>query len=982
MRPFRKALSLTLAASLALSGGWIAPAAWANGGGKPLAVRIGQANGLTHIDFPGEGPSAVRREGQDLILTFAHAADSPDLARLKIDPTKLVKTVAVKPFGGGLQLRLTLADGADAKIGRADGVAALSLFSKAAPASSPATAGPSPKDQLPAARADPTPPGGRLKMQPELQGQTVLFKFPWRAPLGAAVFRRGDAVWMVFDAKAAIDVSAAPHGNAQFRKIEAFQGGDYAAVRILAPETALPTASAIGGTWTLALGPTAGDQPTPVKITRDDQSGLAALNAQVAGATGVFWVADPAVGDRIAVVTALPPTKGVAGARSLVEASLLPSVQGIALSPTVDDLDVTTDGDLVRIGRPKGLALSSVHVAAHEAAAALGMPQAAPMPALVDFDNWSKTGSVSFLTRYDQLQTVAAEEEGKGRSGGVGARLALARFLAGSELPQEALGVLDMAVKADQSILGDAEFRGLRGAARAMAGRLKDAQADFSSPVLADDPASALWRGYIAERLGDHPGARQQFAAGRRAMPLFSEKWRGRFAALDASAALGVNDIATARNDVTVASVLKLDSEDATAIKLIQARLLEAQGPPDAALSLYDQVATDNYGALSTPAALHATQIRLQQGKVKPVDAEATLESLRFRWRGDATELETVRALGHLYLAQGRYREAMEVLRSANGRLTELPAATAIAGDLSNTFKALFLNGGADGLQPIQALALFYDFKDLTPIGADGDRMVRKLAHRLVDVDLLDQAADLLKYQVENRLDGVPKAEVSTDLAMIDLMDKKPEDALQALNDSRTTLLPTLLNARRRLIEARAHMALGRYDNALELLQGDKTSEAADIRAEISWRQKSWPQAGALFEGALGDRWKNPTPLTGEEQGKLVRAGTAYSLAGDDKALTRLRDRYGKLAEAGSAPNVLKVALAGVDGGQLTAADFARVNSENAVFEGWVAAMKKRFAAEPSPFSGGGSLPVNPNVEAQAAPAKKPAAKSGARRKA
>jgi len=31
-------------------------------------------------------------------------------------------------------------------------------------------------------------------------------------------------------------------------------------------------------------------------------------------------------------------------------------------------------------------------------------------------------------------------------------------------------------------------------------------------------------------------------------------------------------------------------------------------------------------------------------------------------------------------------------------------------------------NGEADGLQPVQALALFYDFKDLTPIGADGCR--------------------------------------------------------------------------------------------------------------------------------------------------------------------------------------------------------------------------------------------------------------------
>jgi tetratricopeptide (TPR) repeat protein len=972
MAVLRKALSLVLAGSLGLSGGWLAPLAAAAQPERPLAVRVGQARGLTHIDFPGEKP-AVRRDGQDVILTFAHAAPSPDLARLKIDPTRLVKAVEAEPRGGALKVRLTLADGVEARTGLADGVFALSLIEKN---SGPPAAAPPPKDQPPAPRADPVPPDGRVRMQREMQGQSLVLKFPWRAPLGAAVFRRGDAIWMVFDAKARIDVSAAARGAPQIRRIDAFQGADYAAVRILASEATLAAASAAGGTWSLALGPSIDQPPTPVKIGRDDQSGLPVLKAEVAGATGVFWVADPAVGDRMAVVTALPPAKGALTARNLVDATILASMQGLALSPAVDDLTVTSDGDVVRIGRPKGLALSSTHVAAHEAAAALGLPQAAPMPALVDFDGWSKLGGASFLARYDQLQTLVAEATGKGKAGGLGARLALARFLIGSELAFEGLGVLDLAARADQTVLGDAEFRGLRGAARAMAGRYKDAEADFSSPVLADDPASALWRGYVSEKLGDHAGARQQFAAGRRAMPMFAERWRGRFAEADAEAALGVNDLSTARNELALAGSLKIEPVDATRLKLLQARLMEAQGQGPAALPLYDQVAVDPYGALSAPAALHAVQIRLKQGVLKPQDAEAQLDSLRFRWRGDATELETVHALGQLYLSQGRYRDALEVLRSANGRLPDLPASIAIAADLSNTFKALFLSGGADGLQPIQALALFYDFKDLTPIGADGDQMVRKLAKRLVDVDLLDQAAELLKYQVDNRLNGVPKAEVATDLAMIDLMAKKPEDALGALNSSRTTLLPSALNARRRLIEARAQVALGRYDAGLELLQADKSAEAQDIRAEIAWRQRNWPQAGALLEAELGDRWKNPQPLSGREQGDLVRAGTAYSLAGDDKALARLRDRYGKLGEAGDAPNVVRVALAGVDAGQLTASDFTRAASDAAVFAGWVADMKKRFAASPSPFSGG----PPPSAEAAAAPQPKPAGKPPARR--
>jgi predicted negative regulator of RcsB-dependent stress response len=328
---------------------------------------------------------------------------------------------------------------------------------------------------------------------------------------------------------------------------------------------------------------------------------------------------------------------------------------------------------------------------------------------------------------------------------------------------------------------------------------------------------------------------------------------------------------------------------------------------------------------------------------MKPEDAVTTLESLRFRWRGDSAELEAVRALGHIYLSQGRYRDALDSLRSAGHLSPDQPAALAVQNDLSTAFRALFLDGQADGLQPIQALALFFDFRELTPIGAEGDLMVRKMVRRLVDVDLLDKAEDLLKWQVDNRLNGLPKAQVATDLATIDLMDKKPEAALEAINSSRTTLLPAALNARRRIVEARALLAVGRGDHALELLEADRSPEAADVRAEAAWREHSWAQAGALLEAELGERWKRPEVLGADDQGRLMRAGVAFSLAGDDAALTRLRTRFGKLVESSNAPDALRVALAGVQGGELSAGDFARASSDAVSFAGWVATMRKRF---------------------------------------
>jgi tetratricopeptide (TPR) repeat protein len=346
--------------------------------------------------------------------------------------------------------------------------------------------------------------------------------------------------------------------------------------------------------------------------------------------------------------------------------------------------------------------------------------------------------------------------------------------------------------------------------------------------------------------------------------------------------------------------------------------------------------------------------------QITPLQAAAVYDGLRYRWRGDATELETIRSLGQIYLGLGRYREALEALRSAGQRLPALPQALELQNDLSNAFNALFLGGQADGMQPVQALALFYDFKELTPVGADGDLMVRKLARRLVDVDLLTQAADLLKYQADNRLNGVPRAEVSTDLAIIDLMNRQPEAALDALNSSRTTLLPTAMSVRRRAIEARAWLGLGQYDHALEVIQTDKGGDADAIRAEVIWKKHDWIGAGVQFEKLLGDRYKSPGPLSGEEEARLLRAAIAYTLAGDEASLTRVRGRYESFVPQAQLADALRVALSSAQTAQITTSDFVRVSAEDDTFVSWVKAMKQGFRDRPAPTSPTSGLNLPP----------------------
>ena len=936
----------------------------------PLSVRVAQAKDMSRIEFhwAGGARATVHRNGQTLVLLFSRYA-RPDMTRLRVDPPHWLKGADDAKVGGRLQITLNLADDADAKTGEADGATFVNLFAvKSAetaaaattPAPAPAAASTpvTPAKLTPPSRPNAIPASGVVKMQAEMTNGHVLLRFPWKAPLGAAVFRRGQAIWIVFDSPARLDLSGAPHGFRQVTDMRAVQGADFAAVRVDAPPDINATAIAEGSTWTVAFASSQADPPEVIKIGRDETSANAGLTVTMAGATKVVWLDDPVVGDRIAVVTALAPAKGLPQRRAFVDLDLLATQHGLVIAPSREDVAVATDGDIVTIGRPNGLTLSpksalSQIADAGQNAVQLQAPQPASLPGLIEFDEWSQTGPGGFIARYDGLQGAVADEVSRGKDAGVKSRMGLARFLIGSELSFEALGVLNMTAKSNQAMLGDGEFRALRGAANAMAGRYKEAQPDLSVGLLADDPASALWRGYAAEKLGQYADARQQFAAGASALFQFDAKWRGRFARADAEAAIALNQYPVA--DVAIDDALRSqdDPQEVLATRLVQARLLDSEGQKDRALRLYDVLSGAAEPFLSTPAQLRATQIRLQQGQVTPMQAAETLEGLRYRWRGDATELDTVRALGQIYLSLGRYREALEALRSAGERLPDLPEAAQLQADLTQAFRTLFLDGQADGLQPIQALALFYDFKELTPIGADGDQMVRRLARRLVDVDLLSQAASLLKYQAENRLDGVPRAEVSTDLATIDLMNRQPEAAIEALNDSRNTLLPTTLTAQRRVIEARAWLGLGQYDHALEIVESDKSNDVAAIRAEIAWKKHDWAGAGAQFEHLLGDRWRSPAPLSADEEASLLRAGVALSLAGDDAGLARLRGHFQGFVAQSHTPDALRVALSGMDGAQLTSTDFTRAAAENDSFAGWVQAMKQRFRDQGAQASAG-----------------------------
>ena len=904
----------------------------------PVSIRIGSNAEFTRIEFAGVigARSQVRRAGRDVIVRIGSTA-APDVSRLRVNPPPGVEKVETRAVRGATELVLTLAEGADARTGAADGAIWLNLY-----ATAPATAEPAAAPvQAVAVSAVATP-------------AKVSLSFAWPSPIGAAVFRRGEAVWVVFDTTARLEMPDAarlgPISDARWTA-----GPDHVAVRLAVPEGLAVSAVAQGSSWTVTIG----GQPVAVQgvpIDRQDD-GEPALVARMAGATRAVWLTDPLAGDRFAAVTALAPGKGFADRRRTVDLALLPTAHGLAVETPASDLAIQAEGDLVTLTRPGGLILSPPSAALDVAEAGHGAPTRAKHPALI-LARWADVGELGFSARYRQLQDAAAQEAtaaGDNPRAPAEARFALARFLVGSGLGYEAVGVLNSIVAQAPNMAGEPELRGLRGAARASIGRMDEAQGDFASAAVASDPASAVWRGYIASTRGDWEAARQDFARGAATVDEFPSQWRARFGAAHALAALETGDLDAARALLAYSFSQNAPAADQLTARLVQAKLFELDGQSNRALAVYTAIGRAPLDAVAVPAKLGVVRLSLAKGTMKADAAARELEGLRWRWRGDATELAVIRQLGQLYLSQGLYREALTALKGAGPNLHRLEGAAEIQADLGAAFRMLFLEGGADGLQPVQALGLFYDFRELTPIGADGDEMVRRLSRRLVDVDLLDQAAELLKYQVENRLEGVAKAQVATDLARVYLMDRQPEPALQAIWSSRTTILPGALNAERRALEARALMDLGRFDHALEVLGSDASPEARDVRAEIFWKQQNWTQAAALYDGLLGDRFRDPTALTAAEEARLIRAGVGYSLGRDSAALTRLSRNYRPFVAGARAKTALSIALDDSASGGAASGDFAALAASADTFAGWVAAMKAELRTKT-----GGNRPAAP----------------------
>jgi hypothetical protein len=675
--------------------------------------------------------------------------------------------------------------------------------------------------------------------------------------------------------------------------------------------------------------PAAGAPAIEVVADAEKGSGRIVLPAKEVGR--VLRISDPEVGDRIEAVTVAASGVGVSEPRRFVDVEVLESAQGIAIRPISDQVVVENTGGQIVIGKPGGISVSQDADRQRQRPALTAT--AAPRARLFDFAAWAKgPGATIALSREELFRQAAVTTNRETKRN---ARVALARFYLGNNFGPEALGVIQEIVRSESGKVEDTALRAMRGAARVLSGEFAAANEDLRHPVLEGNVEVAPWRATVAAARGDWKSAQQQLRDLEMVWDGYPLWLAARMGIMAVEASLAVGDTGAAAARIDALERRKLDPADREALAVLRGYLLKLSGNADGAIAIWREVAGSN-DRKAQARARYALANMLYERKEATLDQTiAQMERLRYAWRGDVHEFDVLRRIAQLYAERGDSRNALQTLKEAATYFRDIEGVESVARDMAKTFHNLFAEGGAEKLDAVTALALFDEFRELTPGGAEGDAMVRKLADRLASVDLLDDAARMLEGQIKFRLKGEEKSRAGLRLATFRLADRKPAAALEALADSAEPEISSELAHDRRLVQARALAAAGKETDALDVLAGDEDPAAERIRATVQWRAKAWKPAAEAFARLIAA--EDPAA---ELPALVISRAVALTLAGDEAALTAL---YGQFADTMKKTRYADAfgAVAGPNAGQ--ARDYraaARIADEITSLEGLLAAKK------------------------------------------
>lgn len=736
--------------------------------------------------------------------------------------------------------------------------------------------------------------------------------------VGLAAFEREGFLWMVFDDPSLTvpPVLAGPDKK-NLPKLEKIELANATAYRMQKPMGVKFYAEGGGLLWRIVLTP----NPRRTKVTKPKvkHDGIDAIAGgslvwPFDGARKIVTFTDPLIGDDITVVTVDSSTDLTGDKRQYVELEILPSIAGLALVPKIDDTDISVTPNGVVVTRPRGLALSSQRDIApvvlkddiqKEEEFFEAQENPSRLTRLFNFTRWEMGGLNALEENRRVIMVSMAAKKGAAK---VEDLITLAKLNIANDRGQEALGLLRVASNELPGISENAEFIGLRGVAATLAGKYDEAIADLAERSLAPYGEANYWKAYALAGLEDWRQANQVMPRDLNVLKKYPVHIRQpiSLALTEVSLRAGNKNVARDLLELLEPEFVDMSLSRQSAWKYLNGELERQMDQPKLALENWETLISGRDDYYRAKAGLSLTKLQLERKKITPAKAIDRLEGLRYAWRGDELETLINFRLGEVYIDNEEYLKGLSVLRNAVSLSPDLPIAEEVTSYMTQTFRTLFTDGKLKEVSPLDAVSIYDEFKELTPIGEEGDLFVQELAERLVDVDLLGRASNLLNHQLTHRLKGKNAVKVAIRLAAIRLLDNKAEGALRALevaeNSMKEVSLPDAQSMEFekreiKLLKARALSKAGQVDEALAILKNmPEDNNLIRLKADIAWNSGRWKDAAEAFKDLIVAEGVSKTRPMDEYQTNLVlNRSIALNLAGDRTGLDNLRAEYGDL---------------------------------------------------------------------------------------
>jgi hypothetical protein len=525
----------------------------------------------------------------------------------------------------------------------------------------------------------------------------------------------------------------------------------------------------------------------------------------------------------------------------------------------------------------------------------------AQMPMITAGSGWS---GVTGTEAWHQLATATPDTRQS-------VRWTFAKGLIGTNRGAEALGVLEAMRLADSDLALVSPYQLARGAALTLLGRDAEAVESLSSAELLGNPEACAWRMRALAHSGAAAEAVGQIECARVAINARAPRDRAPFMLAAAGAAIDIGQTAPALQ------WLGLFSDQNPEANLLRGRALLAQKDLAGARLRFERAALTGSPEVKAGARLGAIQVSIDGHSLSPADAIRQLDVLRFGWRGGPVEQRA------LTIEYGLAKEANDLRAELKSGATLLryfklgAQAGPMLAELQQTMTSVL--APESGIALPQAAGLYWDYRELTPSGGDGDVLANRLADRLQTAGLYARAAELLTYQLTQRAQDVAQGPLSVRVATLQILAGRPDLALKALQQSEQPSYSNEMRWDRKRMEAVALHRLGKDDAAAAALDG--VPDGTAVRAEIHWRTQDWGKFVTESEQTLPGGGKGA--LSAPQQAAVLRYAVALAMTSREDKLRALHGRYAaafKGLPSAGAFDMLTASLDKVDPAKLDAA--------------------------------------------------------------